>query len=46
MINLARGFEEHPEVKYGLTTMCIGLGMGGSVIWENPHFNGSGKATK
>ena len=46
MINLARGFEEHPEVKYGLTTMCIGLGMGGSVIWENPHFNGSGKVTK
>ena len=46
MINLARGFEEHPEVKYGLTTMCIGLGMGGSIIWENPHFNGSGKVTK
>ena len=47
MINLARGFEEHPEVQYGLTTMCIGLGMGGSIIWENPHFNGSsGKAAK
>ena len=46
MINLARGFEEHPEVQYGLTTMCIGLGMGGSVIWENPHFTGSGKAAK
>jgi len=41
MINLARGFEEHPEVQYGLTTMCIGLGMGGSIIWENPHFDGS-----
>jgi len=38
MLNLARGFEEHPEVKYGVTTMCIGLGMGGTVIWENPHF--------
>ncbi|HEY5187050.1 MAG TPA: thiolase family protein [Actinomycetes bacterium] len=35
MINLAREFEEHPEVRYGLTTMCIGLGMGGTVIWEN-----------
>jgi acetyl-CoA acyltransferase len=46
MINLARGFEEHPEVQYGLTTMCIGLGMGGSIIWENPHFSGSGKAAK
>ena len=46
IINLARGFEEHPEVQYGLTTMCIGLGMGGSIIWENPHFTGSGKAAK
>ena len=35
MINLARTFEEHPEIKYGITTMCIGLGMGGTVIWEN-----------
>jgi acetyl-CoA acyltransferase len=35
MINLARELEEHPEVRYGLTTMCIGLGMGGTVIWEN-----------
>ena len=41
MLNLARGFELHPEVRYGLTTMCIGLGMGGTVIWENPHFNGT-----
>jgi len=40
MLNLARGFEEHPEVRYGITTMCIGLGMGGTVIWENPHFKG------
>ena len=40
MINLARGFEEHPDVQYGITTMCIGLGMGGTVIWENPHFAG------
>ncbi len=38
MLNLARGFELHPEVQYGITTMCIGLGMGGTVIWENPHF--------
>ena len=40
MLNLARGFEEHPDVRYGITTMCIGLGMGGTVIWENPHFKG------
>ena len=37
MTQLARQFDEHPEVRYGLTTMCVGLGMGGTVIWENPH---------
>jgi acetyl-CoA acyltransferase len=37
MTQLAREFAEHPEVRYGLTAMCIGLGMGGAVIWENPH---------
>ena len=40
MLNLAEGFKERPDVRYGITTMCIGLGMGGTVIWENPHFNG------
>jgi acetyl-CoA acyltransferase len=40
MIQLAAQFEEHPEVRYGLTAMCVGLGQGGSVIWENPHFTG------
>jgi acetyl-CoA acyltransferase len=43
MINLARTFEAHPEVRYGITTMCIGLGMGGTIVWENPHFNGGSK---
>jgi acetyl-CoA acyltransferase len=38
MTQLARQFEEHPEVRYGLTSMCIGLGMGGTVIWENPNW--------
>jgi acetyl-CoA acyltransferase len=37
MTQLARQFEEHPEVRYGLTTMCVGLGQGGTVIWANPH---------
>mgnify|MGYP000011395699 FL=1 len=40
ILNLARGFEAHPEVRYGITTMCIGLGMGGTIIWENPNFKG------
>ncbi|MEO7349277.1 MAG: thiolase family protein [Terrimesophilobacter sp.] len=43
MIQLARQFEERPYVRYGLTAMCVGLGQGGSVIWENPHFTGSRK---
>jgi acetyl-CoA acyltransferase len=43
MLNLARTFEENPSIKYGITTMCIGLGMGGTVIWESAYFNGSGK---
>ncbi|HXH35169.1 MAG TPA: thiolase family protein [Plantibacter sp.] len=40
MIQLAAQFAEHPEVRYGLTAMCVGLGQGGSVIWENPYFTG------
>jgi acetyl-CoA acyltransferase len=38
ILNLAEGFKEHPEVRYGITTMCIGLGMGGTIIWENPNY--------
>jgi len=40
MIQLARQFQEHPEVRYGLTALCVGLGQGGSVVWENPNWNG------
>ena len=43
MLNLARAFEEKTDVRYGITTMCIGLGMGGTIIWENPHFVGGKK---
>jgi acetyl-CoA acyltransferase len=43
MIQLARQFEQRPDVRYGLTAMCIGLGQGGTVIWENPHFDGKRK---
>ena len=41
ILNLANGFKEHPEVRYGITTMCIGLGMGGTIIWENPNYKGN-----
>ena len=43
MMQLARQFEERPDVRYGLTAMCVGLGQGGSVIWENPHYDGKKK---
>jgi acetyl-CoA acyltransferase len=34
MMQLARQFAEHPAARYGLTTMCVGMGMGGTVLWE------------
>ena len=40
MIQLARQFETRPNVRYGLTAMCVGLGQGGSVLRENPHYTG------
>ncbi|MCC8249682.1 thiolase family protein [Saccharothrix luteola] len=43
MTQLSRQFAERPDVRYGITTMCIGIGMGGTVIWENPHWNGAAK---
>lgn len=41
MTQLAKQFEEDSSVRYGLTTMCIGLGMGGTVIWENMNWKGN-----
>jgi len=32
---LAKLFELNPSAKYGLTTLCVGLGMGAATIWEN-----------
>jgi acetyl-CoA acyltransferase len=40
MTQLSRQFAERPDVRYGLTAMCIGIGMGGTVIWENPNWEG------
>jgi acetyl-CoA acyltransferase len=36
MTQLARQFADSPQVRYGLTAMCVGIGMGAAVIWENP----------
>ena len=35
MAQLAYGFAERPVVRYGLTALCIGMGMGAAVVWEN-----------
>jgi len=42
MTQLSRQFAERPDVRYGLTAMCVGLGMGATVIWENPNWEGAG----
>lgn len=39
MTQLARHFAANPQVRYGLTAMCIGIGMGGTVVWENPAWS-------
>jgi acetyl-CoA acyltransferase len=31
---LAYGMRERPDVRYGLTALCIGMGMGAAVLWE------------
>ena len=43
MNQLSRQFAEDSSVRYGMTAMCIGIGMGGAVIWENPHHADYGK---
>ena len=37
MAQLAYGFRERPQSRYGLTALCIGMGMGAAVVWENLH---------
>jgi acetyl-CoA acyltransferase len=34
MAQLAYGMRERPDVQYGLTALCIGMGMGAAVLWE------------
>ncbi|MBW3576694.1 MAG: thiolase family protein [Actinobacteria bacterium] len=31
---LATFFEKNPDARYGVTTLCVGLGMGCSILWE------------
>ena len=44
--HLMHAFQDHPEVKYGLATMCVGLGQGGAMIWKNKIEDGKKKKAK
>ncbi len=35
LAQLAYGFRERPEARYGIAALCVGLGMGAALIWEN-----------
>jgi acetyl-CoA acyltransferase len=35
LAQLAYGFRERPRARYGLTALCIGMGMGAAVVWES-----------
>ena len=37
MAQLAHGLRRRPEVRYGLTALCVGMGMGAALLWENLH---------
>jgi acetyl-CoA acyltransferase len=37
-IQLAGQFDADHSIRYGITTMCVGLGQGGTMVWENPNF--------
>jgi acetyl-CoA acyltransferase len=46
MNQLASQFAERPDVRYGITAMCVGLGQGGTMIWENPNFDKKAKKAR
>jgi acetyl-CoA acyltransferase len=35
LAQLAYGFRERPHVRYGLTALCVGMGMGAALVWES-----------
>lgn len=42
MAQLAYGLERRPQARYGLTALCIGLGMGAALLWESCSWKGPG----
>jgi acetyl-CoA acyltransferase len=35
LAQLAYGFRERPEARFGLAALCVGMGMGAALVWEN-----------
>ncbi len=35
LMHLLSTFSERPDVRYGITSLCVGLGQGATAIWEN-----------
>jgi len=35
VIHLMSTFSKRPDVRYGITSLCVGLGQGATAIWEN-----------
>src|SRR6266850_5206853 len=35
LAQLAYGFKERTDVRYGLTALCVGMGMGAALLWKN-----------
>jgi acetyl-CoA acyltransferase len=35
LAQLAYGFRERRDVRYGLSALCVGMGMGAALVWEN-----------
>jgi acetyl-CoA acyltransferase len=34
LAQLAYGLKERPDVRYGLSALCVGMGMGAALLWE------------
>jgi len=35
VMHLLSTFSERPDVRYGITSLCVGLGQGATAVWEN-----------
>lgn len=41
ILHLMHEFAEKPGARYGLTTLCVGLGQGAAAVWENLRTDGA-----